>query len=402
MSSLPLKVGRDTWTIQIEDDRLVKPARRVALDPPIADPVRAVKESLDRPCGVRFPISKAFTPEDHVAIVIDEGLPQLASLLTGVLEYLTVVGIAPEAVTLITPPGESRREWIDELPDELADVRTEVHNPADRNRLSYLATTKNGRRIYLNRTLVDADQSIILSRRGYDSLLGYSGAEAAIYPALADHEIRKGTLGQFSAEESGSKNNPLRAEAREVSALLGAPILIQVIETEGDQIGKVVTGLIDSSDAGIAALNDRYHLTVPGPVDVVIATIGGDPVRQDFATIARAAAVGARAVEEGGCVVILGETEPELSEGIELLRRMDDPAAAAKALVDKKPANYVALMQWVMAAMQTRLYLASGLQPALVEELFATPIVSPNEVQKLVDGAERCLWLPDAHRCWMG
>jgi len=38
-----------------------------------------------------------------------------------------------------------------------------VHDPAHRQRLSYLATTRRGRRIYLNRTAVDADQIVVLS-----------------------------------------------------------------------------------------------------------------------------------------------------------------------------------------------------------------------------------------------
>src|SRR5690349_23463352 len=39
-------------------------------------------------------------------------------------------------------------------------------------------------------TLVDADQLVVLTRRGYDPVLGYGGAEAALYPALSDEETR--------------------------------------------------------------------------------------------------------------------------------------------------------------------------------------------------------------------
>ena len=45
-----------------------------------------------------------------------------------------------------------------------------------------------GRRLYLNRTLVDADFVVVLSGRDYDPLTGYAGAEAAIFPAL----VRRG------------------------------------------------------------------------------------------------------------------------------------------------------------------------------------------------------------------
>ena len=47
-------------------------------------------------------------------------------------------------------------------------MHVEVHDPSDRKRLAYLATTKQGHRIYLNRTAVDADQLVVLTRRDYD------------------------------------------------------------------------------------------------------------------------------------------------------------------------------------------------------------------------------------------
>ena len=56
-------------------------------------------------------------------------------------------GIEPAAVTVLTPPGSSQ-EWIDELPDEFADVTAETHDPADKARLAYLASTKAGRRVW--------------------------------------------------------------------------------------------------------------------------------------------------------------------------------------------------------------------------------------------------------------
>ena len=69
-------------------------------------------------------------------------------------------------------------------------MRTEIHDPADRRKLAYLATTGAGRRVYLNRTLVDADFVIVLSGRDYDPLTGYAGAEVAVFPALSDEETR--------------------------------------------------------------------------------------------------------------------------------------------------------------------------------------------------------------------
>ena len=50
----------------------------------------------------------------------------------------------------------SREEWLNSLTGDQRQVGVEVHDPADRKHLAYLATTRSGQRIYLNRTAVDA------------------------------------------------------------------------------------------------------------------------------------------------------------------------------------------------------------------------------------------------------
>src|SRR5207244_7724260 len=124
--------------------------------------------------------------------------------------------------------------WVNDLAETMSDLQTEVHQPNDRKKLSYLAATKDGRRIYLNRSLVDADQSIVLSARGYDPLLGYAGAEGAIYPAMADADTIRGLVPKVSPQTSPDGDWPEHDEAAEVAWLLGSPFFVQVIEGAGD------------------------------------------------------------------------------------------------------------------------------------------------------------------------
>ncbi len=83
------------------------------------------------------------------------------------------------AVTLVCTDNRSGEEWVNDLPEAFEDVHIEVHDPRT-DESCYLATTKHGRRIYLNRTVVDADELVVLSRRGYDPLLGYCGEGAIL------------------------------------------------------------------------------------------------------------------------------------------------------------------------------------------------------------------------------
>jgi nickel-dependent lactate racemase len=303
-------------------------------------------------------------------------------------------------VTAISPAGSSQH-WVNDLPDSMADLQTEVHQPGDRNRLSYLAATKDGHRVYLNRTLVDSDQAVILSGRGYDPLLGYSGGVGSIYPLLADAESVRNLVPQLSPQSAPDGSWPAGAEAREVAWLLGSPFFVQVIEGAGDEIEHVIAGFADTEVTGIDRLNARWKASAREAADTVVVSLSGDPDRHDFAALGRAAATGARAAKPGGTVVILSEADPEIGRAADVLRRTDEPPEAVRVLFREKPAGAAAAVQWAWAAGRARLFVASEIRPTTVEEMFATPLTGPKEVQALLDSGGRTLIVPDAHKSWV-
>ena len=124
--------------------------------------------------------------------------PQPARFLVPILEHVQQAGISCQAITLLCLPPSTGQPWLEELPDAFQDVHLEVHDPGDRRGLAYLATTRKGRRIYLNRTAVDADQLVLLTRRSYDCRLGYAGGEGALFPALSDAAAREEAVARLS------------------------------------------------------------------------------------------------------------------------------------------------------------------------------------------------------------
>jgi nickel-dependent lactate racemase len=373
------------------------PVRREPPAPALADPAAAVRDALEKPLDFP-PLRRALTPDDHVAVAVDEHLPQLPRLLVPILEHVRAAGIAPEAITLLCVPPSSGQPWLEDLPDEFQDVRVEVHQPQDRRKLSYLAATRQGRRIYLNRSAVDADQLILLTRRTYDPLLGYAGAAGALYPGLSDEATQHELATHLHVEAPGPAPWPLRREAEEVAWLLGAPFLVQVIEGADGDVAHVLGGMVQSSGEGQRLLDARWRVTVDRVAEVVVATLGGDPARQTAEDLARAFFTAARVVRPGGRIVLLTEAAPELGPGFELMRRADDPAAALGRLLKERPADLPAAFMWATAAHQARLCLLSGLPADVVEELFATPLAQPEEVQRLLAGGASCILLPDAHK----
>jgi nickel-dependent lactate racemase len=387
--------GREQLEVEIDARRLVEVERQPQA-PPLADPAAAVRAALETPLDYP-PLRRALTPDDHVAVVIDEHLPRLGELLAPLLEHVAAAGVAPAAVTLVCP-SEGPHSWRDELPAAFSRVRLEVHDPHTRPKLAYLATTKQGRRIYLNRTVVDADQVVVLSGRGYDPVLGYSGAEAALFPALSDEPTRQELASRPSLDVPGDEPWPQQREAAEVAWLLGAPFFLQVIEGAGDEIAHVIGGQSASVAQGQRLLDARWRLTLAQRPRTVLAALSGDPARQGFADLARAAACAARIVAPDGRIVLLTQAQPALDEAAELLRRAEEPAAALDLLLRQHPAGMAAAFQWASAARQAKIYLLSGVAPETAEELFAVPLEDAGQVQRLLGGDGPCLVVDDAHK----
>jgi nickel-dependent lactate racemase len=386
-----LIVGSQPWALTVPSERAVM-LQRATFSAPTASPGQLVHDALEKPFHFE-PLRRALTPDDRVTIVIDAHLPHLAEMLTEVLKHLGTAGVSPEAITVLSSPG-SPDAWIDELPDEFADVTAETHDPTDAKKLAYLATTKGGRRLYLNRSLVEAEFVVLLTGRRYDPYSGYAGAENAIFPALSNEE----TLAAFACEFSTASPKVTETEASEIAWLLGTPFLIQVIEGEGDTIQEVVAGLLDSSSEGIRRQDARWRGTISREPDTVIASISGEPSGVSFFDLAKALATAARVVKKGGRVALLTTAAPDLGPGAEMLRRLDGPDGAKKLLATEKPEDIAAATLWALAAKRASLFLASGYPDDVAEELFATPVARESEVQRLIDTSAAVLLIPDAHK----
>jgi nickel-dependent lactate racemase len=387
--------GLDRQEFEVAEEKLIAAPR-----PPtaLADPAAAVRAALEGPHA--FPaLRRALTPDDRVTIVVDEQLPHLAELLVPVLEHVTGAGVSPTALTLLCPPSASRQPWLDELPEVFEEVRLEVSDPADRRRLSYLATTRAGKRLYLNRTLVDADQIVVLSGRRYDPLLGYAGAEGSLFPALSDQETRAEMNGRVNLGLPDEGAWPAQRGAAETAWLLGgAPFFVQVIEAGGDGLAHVVAGTAEASREGQRLLDDCWRRTVPRAADVVVAGLSGDPSRHTFASLAAALACAARVVRPQGRIVLLSQAVPALAAEAALLSQADDPREVLRRLHDRHTVELVPVLQWAAAACRARITLLSGLPGETVEDLFATPLERAGQAQRLLDAADSCLFLPDAHK----
>jgi nickel-dependent lactate racemase len=392
-----LHYGQERVECEVPEGNLVGVRPPATPLEPVPDVAAAVRAALEAPVGFP-PLRRALTPDDHVTVILDERLANLVELLVPILEHLGEARIRPEAITILGSRLFEADDLHDRLPEHFRRVRFRVHAPDDRKQLSYLATTKAGRRLYLNRAAVDADQVVVLSGRGYDPRLGYSGAEGSLFPALGDEQTLAETNALLSTAVPHDPPKGLGKEAAEAAWLLGAPFFVQVIPGKGDNVAMVLAGPADSSSEGRRQLDARWRRTVARPAATVVATISGDPARQGFAELAAAAVNASRVVQPGGRIVVLSAITPESGSAEELLRHADSPEDALKLLNEHKPPDMAAAFQWASAACNARLYLLSGLRADVAEELFAAPLDDFKQAARMLNEEGSCLVLDDAHK----
>ncbi len=392
---MQVTLGDFDVSVDVRDEAVVA-SSRAPIAPNLSDISAALQSALDQPHHFP-PLRRALTPDDRIAVVVDERLPQMGSLIRELLQYVTGAGISPAAITVISAPG-SRQLWVDELPDSLQDVRTEIHDPSNRQAVSYLASTRAGRRIYLNRTLVEADQSVVLAGCRYDPITWISDGAGLLFPSLSDAETRNSLSGRLILAASDGSGAKVRVEATEIAWLLGAPFMIQIVEGKGEGIAHIVGGTVESTPECEQRLRDRWQIQFARPAQTVVATMTGDPARHDFETIAKAALNATQVVEPGGRVILLTHATPVLDQAFEIIRDTDEIAVASRRIQERQPAGSTAALLWLEAARNASLYLLSGLPEESVEEAFVTPLQNARQSQRLIESANSCLILEDAHK----
>jgi nickel-dependent lactate racemase len=381
--------------LRIPDAKLVR-VERQPVTPGLSDPADAVRQTLDSPWHYP-PLRRALTPDDRVVVVVDDRLPHVESLVTPVLEHVLSAHVAPSAIALLMLAAGSR-DWTSRLASQYRDIAIEVHDPQDRRHLAYLATTRRGRRIYLNRTAVEADQVVILSRDRYDPLLGYWGPAGQLYPGLGDEATRQELSARFSNAAPGPTPWPSSQESEEVAWLLGAPFMVHVINGSGDEIAHVVAGDAATAAEARRLLDIRWRVSVERAAETVVAIVGGDPVRQDFSDLASALGGAARVVRPGGKIILLSRAQPSLGRGAEILCQADTPQTGLALLRRESPPDASAAFQWATAVEKASVYLLGNLSEETTEDLFATPLQHARQVQRLLDADGSCLLIEDADK----
>lgn len=350
------------------------------LDPSgVAD---AVAGALERPR--EFPaFRELFVPGDRVAIAIDPDVPTSSGILDVLIEVLAGAGVERETITIVSPaalegpgtPGGS----------------VEIHDPDDRSRIAYLASTREGRRVYLNRSLTDADVVVPVGLLRPDPDLGYRGPWSVLFPGLSDRPTMmslRGDGGSGAPEADRGRRAARLEESAEVSWLLGAQFHLGLVPARTGVLEVVAGHDVAVRARGIAAIDEHWTMQAPARAELVIAGVGGSGGGATLEDLAMALETAAGLVRRGGRVIVLSRASGPIGPALQRLSTVDEPGEAAAALHGLEEAeDYPVARRIARAAAWADLFVASGLDADVAEGLLLAPLERPDQARRLATGA---------------
>lgn len=366
---------------------------------PLDDPAAAVAAAVSDP--LEFPrLQDATIPGDRIALAVDRGVPQMPAVVAGVIHTLLEGGADPSHIEIVLAAGQD-----EESPDPSAEltepVREQItvgrHDATDREALAYLAASKDGKPIYFNRLIDEADVVIPISTLRLDESLGYAGIHSGLFPAFSDEETQKRFRAPSSADWAAHRRRR-HEEADEAAWLLGVQFTIQVAPGPGNSLLHILAGDAQAvAKQGRALCEAAWRFQPDRRASLVVASIEGGREHQTWENLGRALFAASQAVDDGGAIVLCTNLDCKPGPALQRLTSTRDADALLHELrrdrsSDATPAALLAEMRE-----RVQVYLLSGLDAGFVEDLGVGCVSGTEEVSRLTQQHESCILLGNAH-----
>jgi len=333
-----LAYGEAGLDVELPDHAVVLAPNRVA---GLAGPERAVAEAVARPLASP-PLAELVPAGERVAIVVSDITRPVPNrlLLPPILEAVHGAGVDRDAVTIVIGTGMHRAGTPEEVerilgPELASAYRVVNHDARDPSTLRSVGTNARGVDVAFNRDYLDAGVRILTGFVEPHIFAGYSGGGKAVLPGVAGAEIVMSNhaadmLGHPNATWCVAAGNPIFEEQRDLALRTKPSFSVNVTLNERREVTGVFAGeLVASHDAGIAQAERQYVRDVDREFDIVVSTNMGYPADLNLYQSVKGMSVAARAVREGGAIVLAAECRDGLglAEYVELLTSEASPRA---------------------------------------------------------------------------
>lgn len=368
-----LEYGPDTLEFDIGDERnggVWTSPRGLSSKELLTRLGSALESPLDYP-----PLRQSLVPGDQVAIALDPDTPEWVSILPRVLNELMTLGIEAGSVRVITTRPLDEAESVQVSEGSL----WTTHDPSDRAALAYLATTRSGRRIYLNRHLVDADVVITIGPIAYRFPSGVSLPSDVIDPRMTGRVEPSGRATPGDPDE-------------EVDWLLGSRFQIGAIAGDEGVADIVVGDAAAVRRQGKERLRSLWEFRPRKPGDVVVVGLGrkAQPCTWSDLAVGLNRALGV--LGQGGRIAVLSRLSEPPGPTLAAMAESPDPREALAAATSSESDHRVA--RALMRALErAKVYLAGDLPEELVEGLGMIALGHPLEARRVVSQGGTCVFI---------
>lgn len=366
----------------------------------LEEPGRAVTAALHEPLNYP-PLADATTPGDRVCVAVDQGVPKASELVGAVVRSLVDAGVQADGITVLRTGEDAEAGRADPsrfLEPQVAErITLASHDPAKRAQMAYLASTRSGHPILLNRFLTDADVVLPIGcirngRGAWDH-----GIHSPIFPTFSDERTVARYRLPSALKRSGRPKKAVVREVDQVGWLLGVTLTVQVVPGPGGEVLHVLAGEVEAvKRRGCQLYRAAWGSTVPRRASLVVAGIEGGRASQTWDAVGDALAAASRLVEEGGAIALCCELAAEPGPAIRQLIQIESRPTALRQIQRWPHEDALAAAQLARAQDRARVYLLSRLDPSLVDELEIVPVAEPAEVARLARRHRSCILLANA------
>ena len=366
----------------------------------LSDVAAAVRSALESPMGLPS-IAKMVIPDDRVVIAIEEGLPEAPSLFAGTVLTLAAMGLDPTNITGIQTKAHqalTRDNLANEVPPALRhQLRLVVHDPRDRESLSYLAASQKQEPIYFHREICDADFVIPIGCQRTQGSVADQGGFGSLFPTYADAATQERFYSPKSAIDRRSRDARLE-EIKEAIWLLGVTFFVRVIAGDKGGLLHVLSGTATAVEQeGLRLCDAAWRFPISQKASLVLAGISGGREQQTWMNVARSLSTILPHIESGGAIVICSDLKERPGRSLRRLVGANSLDHAEQAIQKDRTADAVTAQLLINALRQARVYLLCKLDEETVEDLGMAYVSEAKELATLSRQHDSCMVLGNAH-----
>jgi nickel-dependent lactate racemase len=357
LKSLELKYGSKRISLKLEEDNILSILSGKKLLP-LTDPREKVKRVLKYPIS-SISLHENFGAGEKTAIVVSDRTRNVAAtvFLPVMINELNSIGIKDSDIFIVFACGTHRLHAKDEhkkiVGEDIA-RRIELidHDCSDKKNLVMLGTTSRGTKVEVNKRVAEADRIILTGAITYHYFAGYGGGRKAVLPGISSFQAiqanHKLCLTSDNAKTGVLAGNPVHEDMVEAAKMLNPDLILNVIMDDTGRISSVFAGdLVEAHEAGCEELDSNYKIKIEKKAKAVIASAGGGTKDLNFVQSHKAMENASYVLEEGGTMVLLGESSEGFPSG-EYMKYVD--LGSAEAIENELKRNFTISGHTILSA----------------------------------------------------